>query len=124
MASVFILSPVANAIAQQFGIQENVSYTPTVASPLTIDPNQGPLCKLVTNSTVGSFTVNAASAGVWGQILHVLVSQYSGGSATVTFGTNFRAVTTVTPSSAAAIIVKFISDGTGFIEVGRTGGSV
>lgn len=123
MASVFQLTPLADKIAAFFGISQPVGglYAPTPAATMVIDPSQGAVCQCV--APAGNATLNT-SPGPAGQCLTVICVADSGGTRTFTFGNNFRSTGTAAPTASKAIAVEFISDGTQFIEMGRSSAAV
>lgn len=121
MASVFTLSQVAGAIAQSFGVPQGLSYAPTYAATVAIDPTvQSPVVTINTTSAVGNATLTTASAGPLGQFLIIQINNDAGGARTITFSTGFRATGTVVGTASKAFCLIFISDGITFNEYCRS----
>jgi hypothetical protein len=71
-------------------------------------------------TATGDSTINATGAGTAGtELTFVLTGDATGGRA-ITFGTNFVANDTLILSASAQSIIKFISNGTAWIESSRS----
>jgi len=116
-------SPNADKTAQLTGSGQLVpgSISPTYAATIALDSILQYSC-FVSLTTIGSTAATVTTGTVFnaGGLLNVLVNQVSGGSATVTFSTGFKVNGTVSPNSAKAVGLSFVSDGTNFIEFSRT----
>ena len=79
----------------------------------------------ITNTAgIANVTVTSGLVPAAGGRLTVQFNQYSGGTGALTFSTGFRSSGTLTPGSAKARSVDFVSDGTNYVEVGRSVGDV
>ena len=121
-------SPNADLTAQITGSGQAVpgAVVPTLASTIALDALlfYTRFVSITNTAGVASPTVTTGLIPNPGAHLVVQFNQYSGGSGSLTFSTGFRSTGTVTPSSAKAILVHFVSDGTTFNEVARTSASL
>ena len=125
MPSVFQLSPIADVVAQNFGIPRGCYYAPTYAATIAIDPTVlSPSVLITTTAAVGNATLTAASIGPFGQLLLLQINNDAGGARTITFSTGFRSTGTVVGTQSKAICLIFMSDGTTFNEVCRSASAV
>ena len=94
---------------------------PTLAATIALDSYlmSSTFVSITNTSAISAVSVTCGLIPNPGGILNVQFNQYSGGSGALTFSTGFRTTGTVTPTSAKAILVQFISDGTTFNEVAR-----
>ena len=119
--TVFSVNPDFLAMLTGTGaVVANAQANPTYAATINTDPSQTLVVDVITNPTVGNATINALTGGRMGQQLTFIIENDSGGARTITFGTNLRATGTVVGTASKAIIVDFISNGTAFIETGRS----
>lgn len=95
---------------------ETVPY----ASTVTLETTAGDIHKIVTSNAVGNATINAATPGLPGQHMWVIIANDQIGAKTVTFGRNLRSAGPLAGSPGKAATVQFISDGTAWYEVART----
>lgn len=83
------------------------------------------------DSTLGDFftltpaqdeAINATTVGAQGQMLFIKVLTSGTTSYTLTFGTNFKSTGTLATGTTTAktFMIQFLSDGTNYVEVGRT----
>ena len=94
--------------------------TMTYAPNIQLEVTAGDVHKTVTSNAVGDAVINAATAGLAGQHMWIIIANDLIRGKTITFGTNFRSSGTLSGSSGRAATVHFISDGTAWYEVART----
>jgi hypothetical protein len=93
----------------------------TYASPTSVDVTLGNVYTVTTVNATGSVTFNASAGGTSGQSMTIIITNDATSAKTITFGTNFVANGTLTPSGAGKVAtIQFISNGTNFYEVSRT----
>jgi hypothetical protein len=114
----------ADALAQISGSGVSVPYAPTYAASITLDVGVTSYANVVTTAAIGNASILASSGGLPGQRLSVIISNDSGGARTITFSTNFRATGTVVGTASKVIAVNFVSDGSKFIEQGRSASAI
>lgn len=86
----------------------------------TINPVLGQVFTISTAANASwAFTFNAASAAAGSRITIIIIAS-TASTTTFTFGTNMLSAGTLATASGA-FTISFISDGTNFYEVGRTG---
>jgi len=90
------------------------------ASTMTIETTAGDVHKTTTNNAVGNATLNAATPGLPGQHMWVIISNDQISAKTVTFGNNLRSAGPLAGSPGKAATLQFISDGTAWYEVARS----
>lgn len=84
------------------------------------------------NSTLGNFftltpgedeTINATTVGAQGQVLIIKITTSGATSRTLTFGTNFLSADTLSTGTTSGKVfqIAFLSDGTTYVELFRTG---
>lgn len=120
-SNIFVCDP--NILAALSGrgspnlINSSVLYN--VGGTTTIDDNAG-LFQQITTGT-GNTTLNTTDAGLPGQLLILEFANDAGGARTVTFGANFRPVTsTVVGTASKSILIAFMSNGVNWMELFRT----
>ncbi len=86
---------------------------------VSLDPNIAPVFK---DSPNEAQTINATSPGKPGQLILIQFDTINGTTRTITFGTNFRSVSTLATGAVASVRFNFlfVSDGLGWSEVSRT----
>lgn len=94
--------------------------TMTYARTILLETTSGDMHKTITSNAVGNATINAATAGLAGQHMWVIVANDLLSPKTVSFGTNFRSTGALTGAPGKSATVQFISDGTAWFEVART----
>jgi hypothetical protein len=94
--------------------------TMTYAGTMTLDVTAGDLHKTTTSNLVGNATINAATRGLPGQHMWIIVQNDEIGGKTIAFGANFRSSGALTGSAGKAATLEFVSDGTAWYEVVRT----
>src|SRR5581483_7080708 len=87
---------------------ETVPYAKTV----TLETTAGDVHKTTTNNTVGNAVMNAATPGLPGQHMFVIIANDQISAKTVTFGANLRSAGPLAGSPGKSATVQFISDGT------------
>ena len=80
----------------------------------------GDVHKTTTSNAVGDATINAATAGLPGQHMWIIIVNDLGRGKTITFGTNFKSSGTLAGTAGKTATIHFISDGTAWYEVART----
>lgn len=119
MATTNIYNQPANMIAQPIGGPGRQDYAPTYAATMALDlANNAYAFINGLNSTSPTSTVTATTGGVLGQYCAVMIKDTGG--VTVTFSTNFKVSATVNPTTGKTITIEFMSNGTNWIEIGRS----
>lgn len=95
---------------------ETVNY----ASAVTLETTAGDIHKTVTNNAVGNATIRAATAGLAGQHMWVIVINDQLSAKTITFGEHIRSTGPLVGTPGKAATLQFISDGTAWYEVARS----
>jgi len=93
----------------------------TLAATIALDSYQvnSNFISITNTASISAVTVTSGAIANPGGLLFVQFNQYTGGSGALTFSTGFRSTGTVTPTSAKAIVVAFVSDGTTYNEFAR-----
>ena len=94
--------------------------TMAYASVVTLETTAGDVHKTTTSNAVGNATINAATAGLPGQHMWVIIVNDQISAKTVSFGNNFKSAGPLTGSPGKSATLQFISDGTAWYEVART----
>ena len=94
--------------------------TMTYAKTVTLETTAGDLHETTTSNAVGNATVDAATPGLAGQHMWIIIINDQLSAKTVTFGKNFRSAGPLTGTPGKAATFQFISDGYGWYEVART----
>lgn len=102
------------------GPYASIQTVVTYASPTSINVALGHSFKTTTVHATGSVTFNATGTGVTDQELTIIIVNDATGAKTITFGTNFKSIGTLVGTVSKQATIRFISDGTNWIEVGRT----
>jgi hypothetical protein len=106
-----------DSIARRFiASMETMTYAGTV----TLQTTAGDVHKTTTNNTIGNATINAATGGLPGQHMWVIIVNDQLSAKTVTFGGNFKSAGALTGSPGKSATLQFISDGNVWYEVART----
>lgn len=93
----------------------------TYASPTSVDVTLANVFTVTTVNATGSVTFNATAGGTAGQRVVFIITNDATSAKTITFGTNFVANGTLTPSGASKVAtIEFISNGTSLYELCRT----
>ena len=119
MASTVIFNQPANMIAQPIGGPGRQDYAPTYAATMALDLANNAYCYINgLNSVSATSTMTATTGGVLGQESAIMIKDTGG--VTVTLSTNFKVSATVNPTTGKTITVFFMSNGTNWIETGRS----
>jgi hypothetical protein len=94
--------------------------TMTYASTVTLETTAGDVHKTTTNNAIGNATINAATGGLAGQHMWLIIVNDQLSGKTVNFGGNFKSAGALTGSPGKSATLQFISDGTVWYEVART----
>jgi hypothetical protein len=94
--------------------------TMTYASVVNLETTAGDVHKMITNNTTGNATIQAATGGLAGQHMWVIIANDQLSAKTITFGANLRSAGTLTGTPGKAATLQFISDGTAWYEVARS----
>jgi hypothetical protein len=94
--------------------------TMTYAANLTLETTAGDVHKTTTNNSIGNATINAATGGLPGQHMWVIIVNDQLSAKTVSFGSNFKSAGPLTGSPGKSATLQFISDGSVWYEVART----
>jgi hypothetical protein len=94
--------------------------TMTYAGTVTLETTAGDVHKTTTNNTIGNATINAATGGLAGQHMWVIIVNDQLSGKTVSFGSNFKSAGALTGSPGKSATLQFISDGIVWYEVART----
>jgi len=121
-------SPNADFTAQITGSGQPVpgAVAATLAATIAIDSLVMTTKFITITNTAGTSAVSVTCGLIpnAGGRLVIQFNEYSGGSGALTFSTGFRSTGTLTPGSAKARLVEFVSDGTTYNEVSRSVGDV
>ncbi len=94
--------------------------TMTYAGAVTLETTAGDVHKTTTNNAIGNATINAATGGLPGQHMWVIIVNDQLSAKTVSFGSNFKSAGPLTGSPGKSATLQFISDGSVWYEVART----
>ena len=94
--------------------------TMTYASTVTLETTAGDVHKTTTNNAIGNATINAATGGLPGQHMWVIIVNDQLSAKTVSFGANFKSAGALLGSPGKSATLQFISDGSVWYEVART----
>ena len=89
------------------------------AAAVKLETTAGDVHKTTTSNAVGNATINAATAGLAGQHMWVIVVNDQLSGKTISFGSNFKSAGPLVGSPGKSATLQFISDGTAWYEVGR-----
>ena len=92
----------------------------TYAAKMTLDVTAGDLHKLRTTNTAPIGTIDAATAGLEGQHMWIIIANDPISAKTIRFGDHFRSAGPLTGTADKTSTVQFVSDGTAWFEVART----
>lgn len=90
------------------------------AKVVSLETTAGDVHKTTTNNAIGNATINAATAGLPGQHMWIIIANDQISPKTVSFGQNFRSAGALTGTPGKSATLQFISDGTAWYEVART----
>ncbi len=94
--------------------------TMTYASTVKLETTAGDVHKTTTNNAVGNATINAATGGLPGQHMWVIIVNDQLSGKTISFGGNFKSAGALSGSPGKSATLQFISDGIVWYEVART----
>ena len=94
--------------------------TMTYASNVILETTAGDVHKTTTNNAVGNAMINAATSGLPGQHMWIIVVNDQLSAKTVSFGNNFKSAGALSGSPGKSATLQFISDGSVWYEVART----
>ena len=94
--------------------------TVTYAGTMTLETAAGDVHKTVTSSALGDATIRAASGGLAGQRMWVIIVNDQVRGKTITFGENLKSAGKLTGRPGKSATLEFISDGAVWYEVART----
>jgi len=86
---------------------------------VTLETTAGDVHKTITNNSVGNATIRAATGGLAGQHMWVIVVNDQLSAKTITFGEHLRSAGTLTGAPGKATTLQFVSDGAVWYEVAR-----
>jgi hypothetical protein len=90
-------------------------YAPT----FTLETTAGDMHKVTTSNAIGNATIDAATSGLAGQHMWLIIVNDQFRAKTVSFGKNFKSAGPLTGSPGKSATLQFISDGTAWYEVAR-----
>jgi len=91
-------------------------------SAMTLDVTAGDVYKIRTLPNAGNATLAAATGGLPGQHIWIIVSNDTVNAKTITFGANFLSAGPLAGVAGKSSTIHFVSDGTAWYEVARTVG--
>ncbi len=107
-----------DSMARRFiAAMETIPY----ARAMSLETTAGDVHKTTTSNAVGNATINAVTAGLPGQHMWVIIGNDQISAKTVSFGNNFKSAGPLLGSPGKSATLQFISDGTAWYEVARTG---
>jgi len=92
----------------------------TYAATISLEVTAGDVHKTTTSNSVGDATINAATAGLAGQHMWIIIGNDLLRGKIITFGANFRSSGTLAGAPGKTATIHFISDGSAWYEVART----
>jgi hypothetical protein len=90
------------------------------ASSVTLETTAGDMHKTTTSNAIGNATINAATGGLAGQHMWVIIVNDQLSAKTVSFGRYLKSAGPLTGSPGKSATLQFISDGVAWYEVART----
>lgn len=94
--------------------------TDTFAATMTIDVTKTLHVIAASHTTSATVTMTPSAAGTAGDILEIVTEADSSGTVTATFASTFHPTATQVTTLSTFSTIRFISDGTRWIETGRT----
>jgi hypothetical protein len=94
--------------------------TMTYAATVNLETTAGDVHKTITNNSVGNATINAATGGLPGQHMWIIVVNDQLSAKTISFGEHIKSTGSLTGAPGKSATLQFISDGTAWYEVART----
>lgn len=89
------------------------------ASTVMLETTAGDVHKTTTNNAVGNATITAATGGLAGQHMWVIITNDQLSAKTITFGDHIKSAGVLTGTPGKSATLQFISDGTVWYEVAR-----
>jgi hypothetical protein len=106
-----------DSMARRFiAAMETMAYSPSIR----LETTAGDVHKTTTSNAVGNATITAATPGLPGQHMWIIIANDQISAKTVIFGGNFKSAGALTGSPGKSATLQFISDGTAWYEVART----
>lgn len=106
-----------DVMARRFiSAMETMPYARTVS----LETTAGDVHKTTTSNAVGNAIINAATAGLPGQHMWIIIANDQLSPKTVSFGAYFKSAGAVTGTPGKTATLQFISDGSAWYEVART----
>ena len=90
------------------------------ASTVTLETTAGDVYKTVTDNAVGNATIRAATGGLAGQHMSIIIVNDGLRGKTITFGEHLKSAGKLTGTPGKSATIEFISDGAVWYEVART----
>jgi hypothetical protein len=97
---------------------DSLQYQPA----MTIDVTGGDVHKIRTIPSGGNATLGAATAGLPGQHMWIIIANDNVSAKTITFGANLLSTGPLAGTTGRSATIHFVSDGTAWYEVSRTVG--
>jgi hypothetical protein len=112
--------PAGSGVINSGRVNEGAAVAETYAATVSIDTTK-PFHRIAgSNATSATATFNASTHGNDGDDLTIEVTSDSGGTCTITFGTNFKSSGTLAVTASHYASVWFTSDGTNWKEQSRS----
>jgi hypothetical protein len=89
---------------------------------MTLDVTAGDVHKIRTAPSGGNATLSAATAGLAGQHMWIIVANDNTSAKTIAFGANLLSAGPLAGAAGKSATIHFVSDGTAWYEVARTVG--
>lgn len=106
-----------DAMARRFiAAMETIPY----ANVVTLETTAGDMHKTTTSNAVGNATMKAATGGLPGQHMWVIIVNDQLSAKTITFGDHLKSAGPLTGTPGKSATLEFISDGDVWYEVART----
>lgn len=99
------------------GSLDVMNYSPTI----TLDVTLGDMHKTTTVPALGNATINATTPGLAGQHMWIIIANDPASGKTIAFGANLKSAGALMGAPGKSATIHFISDGTAWYEVARTG---
>jgi len=87
---------------------------------VTVETTAGDVHKTTTSNSIGNATIRAATGGLAGQHMWLIIANDQLGAKTITFGEHLKTTGTLTGAPGKTATLQFISDGTVWYEVARS----
>ena len=89
-------------------------------SVVTLETTAGDMHKTTTSNAIGNATIKAATGGLPGQHMWVIIVNDQLSAKTITFGDHLKSAGPLTGAPGKSATLEFISDGDVWYEVART----